>query len=88
MRASLFFAVLTTKLVVSNLVTRFDNLLIFKDIFTLFRDLIHIAKDMPISAAVNAGFQDYWLQFCRAWTKKKATEVAYRSPTSACDVRQ
>ena len=49
----------------------------------MFEDVIHIAKDMPISAAVNAGFQDYWLQFCRAWTKKKATEVAYRLPTNA-----
>ena len=77
-----------TRLVVSNLVTRFDNLLIFNDIFKFIRDVIHIAKDMPISAAVISVVLVYWLLFCRAWTKKKATEVAYRSPTSACDVRQ
>ncbi len=85
MRAVVF---LLTRLVVSHLVTIFDNLLIFKDIFALFGDVINIAKDMPISATVITGVQDYWLLFCRAWTKKKATEVAYRSPTSACDVRQ
>ena len=42
---------------------------------------------MPISAIEIAGIEVCLWELYRAWAKKKATEVAYRLPTSASYLR-
>jgi len=66
-----------TKLVVSNLITFFDKLLILKDLFKYLYDQFCIAIRMPICTNVVDGISVSVKYFAGGTDEKKATEVAY-----------